>query len=356
MQTTHNLINDRYMLEVLIAEGSMGAVYQATDQHTGDSVALKYQSFIDAQIDETFEREANQLCRLYHPLLPHMHDYFRTEQGQFLVMKFIEGESLYTTMLHTNQPFPLAQVLQWADQLLDCLEYLHCQQPPIIHRDIKPQNLKLDPEGQIKLLDVGLAKGMRALAELEGINFAFYAPDYAPPELIQGKGSDPRSDLYALAATLHHLFSGAVPADAILRSEDLAENRPDPQRPVHVINRFIPEAVSDILWQALALSPDERPANAAVMRQALRGASQDIPDIPSILYTTPLAASTTPQTKLAESDESSARTGAAIQPEERIEEIAPLPESASPLTVLLWAIISFLVLVLIVIVWLVASW
>jgi serine/threonine protein kinase len=350
MPATRNLINDRYMLETLIAEGSMGAVYQATDQQTGDIVALKYQSFIDTPIDETVEREAKQLCTIAHPLLPQMHDYFRTEQGQFLVMEFVAGESLYTSMLHTSKPFPLVQVLQWADQLLDCLDYLHRQQPPIIHRDIKPQNLKLGQDGQIKLLDVGLAKGMRGLAELEGINFAFYAPDYAPPELIQGKGADPRSDLYALAATLHHLFSGAVPADAILRADDLAENRPDPQRPVHVINRFIPEAVSDILWQALALSPDERPDSAAVMRQALRGASQDIP---VLVYTTPIAAPA-PQKKRAEADESSVRTGSAMQAEESREEISPMPKSATLPTALLWTIIGFLVVALLVIVWLVA--
>ena len=120
--------------------------------------------------------------------------------------------------------------MTWADQLLDALDYLHTQDPQIVHRDIKPQNLKLTSRGQIILLDFGLAKGQAG--EISRVTTAAsifgYTPNYAPLEQIQGLGTDTRSDLYSLGATLYHLMTGVKPPDALTRAAALVNGQPDP--------------------------------------------------------------------------------------------------------------------------------
>jgi serine/threonine protein kinase len=137
----------------------MGTVYEAIDQRLDTTVALKETFFADERLRKQFEREARLLARLHHPALPRVSDHFSEGEGQFLVMQFIPGDDLSEMMVRRQGPFPAEQVLTWADQLLDALDYLHTQDPQIVHRDIKPQNLKLTSRGQIILLDFGLAKG-----------------------------------------------------------------------------------------------------------------------------------------------------------------------------------------------------
>ncbi|MCI0694547.1 serine/threonine protein kinase, partial [candidate division KSB1 bacterium] len=148
------LLQNRYQAIRLIGQGGMGVVYEAFDQRLGHTVAIKQITHGDAQ---AFGREAQLLARLRHPALPKVTDYFVEEKGQFLVMDYIAGDDLATALVRSTQPFSLPQVLAWADQLLDALEYLHSRQPPILHRDIKPANLKLGEDGGIILLDFGLA-------------------------------------------------------------------------------------------------------------------------------------------------------------------------------------------------------
>jgi eukaryotic-like serine/threonine-protein kinase len=268
------LLQERYLIQSLIGQGCMGAVYKAVDQRSNNLVALKHKYHADNHTDKTFEREASVLFGLQHSALPRVTDYFFDETGQFLVMEFVPGDDLSVPLLREHRPFPLDKVMVWADQILDVLDYLHGQDPPFIHRDIKPQNLKLTSKEHIVLLDFGLAKGDISLDELEGSTLPYFTPDYAPLEQIQGKGADSRSDLYALAATLHHLLTASIPADALSRAADLACSRPDPQRPAHALNRVIPSRVSAVLMHALAMKMDERPSNAADMRAELRAACE----------------------------------------------------------------------------------
>src|SRR5262245_64120466 len=160
---------------------------------------------------------------------------------------------MLTERLQNNQwPFPLHLVLDWADQLLDALDYLHTQfDTPIIHRDIKPQNLKLMPNGQMILLDFGLAKGARpGMSVVESIWGG--TPEYAPLEQIdedenEGQKSDQRSDLYSLGLTLHHLLSGRKPPKTISRLKEKAQVQPETLRPLRELAPNIPEPVSDVL-------------------------------------------------------------------------------------------------------------
>jgi serine/threonine protein kinase len=208
--------------------------------------------------------------------LPRVSDHFSEGDGQFLVMQYIPGDDLSEMMAQRRGPFQADQVLTWADQLLDALDYLHTQEPQIIHRDIKPQNLKLTSRGQIILLDFGLAKGQAG--EISKVTTAAsifgYTPNYAPLEQIQGLGTDSRSDLYSLAATIYHLLTGTKPPDALTRAAALVNGQPDPLTPATELNPAVAPEVSEVLQQAMAQNRDQRFVSAAEMRKALHRTEQ----------------------------------------------------------------------------------
>jgi serine/threonine protein kinase len=267
------LLQNRYRVVKQIGQGGMGAVYVATDERFHSTVAIKQTFFDDPLLRKAFEREAHLLNHLRHVALPRVSDHFVEGDGQFLVMEFIEGSEMAES-LQQRGAFPLADVLRWADELLDALDYLHTHEPPIVHRDIKPQNMKLTPRGQIVLLDFGLAKGATTETRASQTASVFgYSRNYAPLEQIQGTGTDTRSDLYSLGATLYHLLTGVAPVDGLTRASAVINQQPDPLRPAHLAHAQVPESVSKILHRAMALKATLRPATAAEMRAALRQAT-----------------------------------------------------------------------------------
>lgn len=269
------LLQDRYLIEKQIGEGGMGAVYLAIDQRFGSQVAIKETFYRDDELGEAFEREARLLNSLHHPVLPHVSDFFAENNGYFLVMQFIEGEDLFE-ILKREGAFPLKDVLRWTDDLLDALDYLHSQEPPIIHRDIKPQNLKITPRGDVILLDFGLAK--LNSEEASGVKSIFgYSRKYSPLEQIQGTGTDARSDIFSLAATAYHLLTGKPPIEVIARASEIIHGNPDPLRLANDVNDKVPVGVANVLQSALGLNAVKRFASAKAMRQALEYAVNDIP-------------------------------------------------------------------------------
>ena len=278
MLTPNTILQNRYLIVRAIGQGGMGAVYLAKDQRLGSDVALKEAFFKDDRLRKAFEREARLLASLRHPALPKVIDHFSEADGLFLVMEFIPGDDLLDLMNARGAGFPPSQVLNWVDQLLDALDYLHTREPQVIHRDIKPQNLKLMARDQIVLLDFGLAKG--TLPQMSrvtaGSSILGYTPHYAPLEQMQGKGTDPRSDLYSLAATIYHLITGYTPHDALARAAAVVNGTPDPMVPVNEVNPQVPPAVAAVLMQAMALKRDHQPATAADMRLALQNARRTV--------------------------------------------------------------------------------
>lgn len=254
----------------------MGAVYEAIDQRLDTTVALKETLFTEERLRKQFEREARLLARLHHPALPRVSDHFSEGDGQFLVMQFIPGDDLSEMMTRKRSPFPANQVLTWADQLLDALDYLHTQDPQIVHRDIKPQNLKLTSRGQIILLDFGLAKGQAG--EISRVTTAAsifgYTPNYAPLEQIQGLGTDSRSDLYSLGATLYHLITGVKPPDGLTRAAAIVNGQPDPLLNASEVNSAVAPELDHVLAKAMAQNREQRYATADDMRKALHGTEQ----------------------------------------------------------------------------------
>ena len=271
MLPNNTLLQGRYLIVEQIGRGGMGAVYKATDTRLRSTIALKETLVGGEMLLKAFEREAQLLAGLRHPALPRVSDHFIDESGQFLVMEFIPGDDLATLLLKRGGPFPFGDVLRWGDQLLDALDYLHSRQPSVVHRDIKPQNMKLTDRGEIILLDFGLAKGAAMQTRVTGTSSIFgYTPHYAPLEQIQGTGTDPRSDLYSLAATMHHLLTGQAPIDALTRAAAKINDEPDPLLAANIATPDVPPAVADVLTRAMAQNANLRYPTAAAMRAALR--------------------------------------------------------------------------------------
>jgi serine/threonine protein kinase len=275
------VLRDRYVIRKIIGRGGMGSIYLAEDNRlSGRLCALKevdqeptLPEAARAQAREQFYREASVLARLDHPNLPKVSDFFSEADRDYLVMDYVPGDDLKTLMDQTRRSgrrLPVAEVVHWANQLADALEYLHGQDPPVIHRDIKPGNLKITPSGLVKLVDFGLVKQM--------------APDEMTVTVIQGRGTaqytpleqyggdtghtDPRSDIYAFGATLYHLLTSQPPPEAKLRFLNSAI-----LSPLRALNSEInPQLEHAVLW-AMALHPDDRPQDIAALRHALQGAT-----------------------------------------------------------------------------------
>jgi serine/threonine protein kinase len=270
------ILQNRYEIIEPIGKGGMGAVYLARDQRLDNNIALKETFFKDQTMVAAFEREARLLAGLRHPALPKVIDHFVDDHGQFLVMEFISGEDLHALLQSSTQTFQPEEVLQWADQILDALDYLHSQNPSVIHRDIKPQNLKLSSRNQVVLLDFGLAKSTleNSPATTSGKSLFAYTPIYAPLEQIKGAGTDARSDIYSLGATLFHLLTGESPVDALSRAYEFLNGKPDPLPLAHEQNPGIPAAIGEVIAHAMSLNRDLRPATAIALRKLLRDAAQ----------------------------------------------------------------------------------
>ena len=278
----NTLLQNRYLIVHLIGKGGMGDVYLAIDQRLGSAVALKRTFFSgDEVFAAAFEREARTLARLRHNVLPKVSDHFIEEDTQYLIMEHIAGDDLAKRLEISRKPFPVDWVLFWADQLLDALSYLHSQEPPVIHRDIKPQNLKLTDDNSVVLLDFGLSKNTigETRTATSTSSVVGYTPHFAPMEQIRGMGTNPRSDIYSLSATLYQLLTNLVPPETLVRAEALLGGNPDPLTPVIEINPEVSQAVSDVILKGMAVSQEKRFSDAREMQKALREVHAQIQSI-----------------------------------------------------------------------------
>lgn len=271
MLPPETLLQDgRYRIVRQLGLGGMSAIYEAQAEHLKIKVALKELLMDVPHLRGAFEQEAQRLARLRHIALPNVIDQFVEHERQYFVMEYIEGQDFAELLvLRGRQPFAVQDVLDWADTLLDALDYLHHLTPPLIHRDLKPANIKLMPNGQVVLLDFGLATGGLTL---DGYDHSLYGYSlgYAPPEQLANRATTAQSDLYALGATLYHLFTMHAPPNAREREEAIKKQQPDPLLPANELNSEIPLHVAQTLSQALALNPAHRASHAAEMRKLLR--------------------------------------------------------------------------------------
>ena len=263
------LLQDRYRVVRQLGRGGMGAVYEAIDERLDATVALKETFATDERLRRQFQQEARLLAQLSHPALPRVSDYFTEDARAFLVMQFISGVDLAEIIAKQPGPFPRNQVVAWADQLLDALIFLHTRERQIIHRDIKPHNLKLTASGSIALLDFGLAKAAAADNGVDDNSICGYTRRYAPLEQIEDQGTTPQSDIYALGATLYHLLTGIKPADAVIREAALISSMPDPLRQANEVHAAVGQELAEVLATAMAQKAEHRYATASEFREAL---------------------------------------------------------------------------------------
>ncbi|MBE7469484.1 MAG: hypothetical protein DPW09_21155 [Anaerolineae bacterium] len=282
-------LGSRYQVISVLGCGAMGAVYLAEDKRlVGRRCAIKENRpdanaspEFQAQAREQFLAEANVLGQLDHPGLPKVSDYFIENERQYLVMDYVEGEDLDSTLQRARQPLSEELVLFWADQVLDALAYLHSQSPqPIIHRDIKPANIRVNPlNNKVKLVDFGLVKLLdptnpKTKAELRGIG----TPAYAPLEQFASSDdhTDARSDIYALGASMYHLLTNLYPPDVHKRVLNLEQLTPPRQ-----LNPLLSENTERVVLQAMEIYPGQRFQSAEEMRLALRTPAKSAPAKPA---------------------------------------------------------------------------
>ncbi len=259
-----HLQGGRYVIKKILGQGGMGAAVLANDMRVaGKPVVIK--ELISDNTDPTqlnedvknFEREVETLAYIDHPLVPTVTDRFQEGSHYFMVQEFVDGENLEDRLDRTNQPLPEQDALTYASQVLDILDYLEQQKPPIVHRDIKPANIIISTKDKrAHLVDFGIARADSARNVKRKQTSALGTPGYAPPEQYQGN-ADPRSDLYALAATLHHLLTNRDP-----RNEP-----PFAYPPVRALNPRLSLETERVLDHALKVDINQRYQSAAAMKQ-----------------------------------------------------------------------------------------
>ncbi len=270
LQTGH-VLNNRFRIIRLLGKGGMGAVYYAHDPVLNRYVAIKQMLPMQAtnehaveQMRKQFLREAQILASLHHPNLPRVTDYFIENDLHYLVMDYIEGQSLLDMLLTNKQGFSEELVLEWADQLLSALEYIHSKN--VIHRDIKPANIRRTTEGHIFLVDFGLVKPYnlndpRTMTTFHGVG----TPEYAPPEQYDpGVHTDQRSDIYGLGATLYHLLTGQAPISVTRRTIE-----PTSFKPPRLVKADISPEVEQVILRSMEIERAKRFVTASDMRAAL---------------------------------------------------------------------------------------
>jgi serine/threonine protein kinase, bacterial len=267
------LIHGRYEVLGELGRGGMGSVvYKVADTHSnGQLRALKeiHETQLQPanerpQIVQAFQREAELLRRLEHPNIVKVHDSFQIGQKHYMAMDLVQGRMLEDMLAGSPGGLPESRVLAWADQLCEALSYLHSQQPPIIYRDMKPQNAMVeDAGGQIKIVDFGIAREYKG-GQKRGDTIRFGTAGYAPPEQYSTSQveTSPASDVYALAAMLHQLLSGKDPTDNPFQFDFLILSRP----PIAASARVI-----DALKKALDKKPAWRYQTIAEFQKALTG-------------------------------------------------------------------------------------
>jgi serine/threonine protein kinase len=257
------LVNQRYRIIEILGQGGMGAVYRAIDENLGVEVALKENLFTTEEYARQFHREAVILANLRHPNLTRVTDHFVIEgQGQYLVMDYVEGEDLRERMERLGV-ISEEEAVQIGAAICDALTYLDSRTEPIVHRDIKPGNVKISPNGHIYLVDFGLAKVLEG-NQVTTTGARAMTPGYSPPEQYGTARTDHRSDIYSLGATLYAAVTGHLPEDGLARLMGQAQ-----LTRVRVRNPKISEEFAAVIEKALEVKPEDRFVNAQEFKDAL---------------------------------------------------------------------------------------
>jgi serine/threonine protein kinase len=257
------LLHKRYRIVEILGQGGMGSVYRAVDENLGMDVAVKENLFTSDEYARQFRLEAVILANLRHTNLPRVTDHFVIgDQGQYLIMDYIEGEDLRQRMERAGSISEEEAILVGA-AMCDALEYLHTRKPAVIHRDVKPGNVRITSDGHVYLVDFGLAKLVKG-SQATTTGARAMTPGYSPPEQYGTARTDPRTDVYSLGATLYAALTGIIPEDGLSRAMDNVELTPLRKR-----NPKISRKLANAIEKAMSIRPDDRFQTAEEFKQAL---------------------------------------------------------------------------------------
>jgi len=261
----NHVLKQRYRICSLMGQGGMGAVYKAEDMQFGNRfMAVKEMRLTALNLDEAnqaiaaFQDEALLLAGLMHPNMPRIYDHFSEDGHWYLLMDFIDGPTLEEYLLNSQYGYlPLEEVIDIGIQLCTALDYLHTRQPPIIFRDLKPANIIRTDNGQLSLIDFGIARHFKPGQLKDTIPFG--SVGYAAPEQYGRVQTSPRADIYSLGATLHHLLSGHSPTLNPFRFALLQSH-----------GQAVPAELEALIMQMVALDENNRPASVSTISQELQ--------------------------------------------------------------------------------------
>ena len=265
-QLAHNyLLKKRYRIIGVVGRGGFGAVYKARDARAaGQLVAVKEMNRSGlspqqiAEVTDTFKREALILSGLTHPNLPRIYDHFINDGCWYIVMDFIEGETLEELLLKaTGGYFRVERVLEIGIRLCGVLDYLHSQQPPVIFRDLKPANIMLTPTGALYLIDFGVARRFKLGKARDTIPFG--SPGYAAPEQYGSAQTTPQSDIYSLGVTLYQMLTGIDPSQT-----------PFQFPPLQLPGQAMPAGLDLLIAQMLEIDETRRPGDVSSVKRELQ--------------------------------------------------------------------------------------
>ncbi|MDQ2903013.1 MAG: protein kinase [Chloroflexota bacterium] len=304
------ILRARYRIERALGSGGFGHVYQAIDTNTGQQCAIKEYMVTGSGGQAQLQHEARMLSVLHHPNLPMFLDAFSEHNHYYIVLSYIDGNDLTDYIRHArqrNEPIPLQRVMNWLIATCDAVQFLHSQQPPVIHRDIKPDNIRITPDGTVVLVDLGNAKAIA-----DGARTLFFArhqgtPGYAPPEQYPGgTGTDARSDVYALGGTLYFALTTHEPPSVSTRNQALQQRLPD-----------LPT-----LQELLASNPPEHGEDGNPARQFRLGVSKPAKPVPRHLRHLALLGTLPPE--LLERLNNTIKRAMALKPADRYQSVADL--------------------------------
>jgi serine/threonine protein kinase len=261
MLNNGTILQQRYKIVKILGHGGMGAVYLAEDQRLPTKWAIKEMKKEGlseeemAEAAELFQTEARLLSDMRHRNLPRIVDFFEQDQQLYLVMDFVEGQTLEQRMAESG-PLSVPFALELCLQITDVLDFLHTRKNPVVFRDFKPGNVMLTPNDEVKLIDFGIARVFKKDASAD--TKALGTPGYAAPEQYGRGQSGPRTDLFAFGATIHHALTGRDPTDEPFHFPPLSDFRKD-----------LPPEFSAMLESCLSLKPDGRPESAFAIKRLL---------------------------------------------------------------------------------------
>ena len=281
----------RYVVLRPLGEGGMGAAHLVKDERLHRHCVIKEVLTLDPTSQGQFEREAQLLANLHHPNLPEVHDLLLDEGAPYLVMQYVEGMTLDRLQAERSSLFEIHDVVKWAQELLEALRYVHGQEPPVIHRDIKPQNVCITPQGSAVLLDFGIARRLdesRTSTAARAFTYGYTPIEQYPEdelrsmpsvcryvEALRAKGirTGPYTDVYGLGATLYYALTLLPPPDACLRvlGEEL--------RPIQDANSDVPDFLAAAVKKALEVHPLERFQSATDILDALQPETVQVPTV-----------------------------------------------------------------------------